>query len=75
METKSPERKFLHDIASPLATAIFLIDILLEKFKAEQPDCADVSQLSTVMESLLQIKSKLTTRRETILGEQPRTEE
>ena len=56
-ENENNERKFIHDIATPLATALFLTEMLLENIKS-RPDAApeDLSSLRKIHEVVGKMK-------------------
>ena len=62
------ERKFLHDIASPLGTAIFLLDMTLEDM-AKRPgiDPMELDQVKQAYQSLKQTQTMLEARREVLI--------
>ena len=53
MTQETEERKFLHDVAGPVGTAIFLLDILLESMN-ERADmnADDLAQVKQVFQTL-----------------------
>lgn len=62
------ERKFLHDIASPIGTALFLIDGAIDTFKAIEgipPD--DLAQLQLILDSLMRVKDMMQARRKVLI--------
>jgi hypothetical protein len=62
------ERKFLHDIASPLGTAIFLVDAFLEDLTSKpNPDADGMAQVSAIYQALQSIQKLLQERRETLI--------
>lgn len=64
----SAERKFLHDIATPIATAIFLADALLDSLgTTASPD--DLAQLKAVLDSLMGAKKSLEARRAILIAQ------
>lgn len=62
MSDPREERRFLHDIASPLSAAIFNLDILLETTR-ESADKANLPQLESMQRSLEKIRVLLQDRR------------
>jgi nicotinamidase-related amidase len=62
------ERKFLHDIASPIATAIFLIDMIKDGVKDLGGIDADVPTQVKQLEDLLEkIRMLVEERREVLI--------
>jgi hypothetical protein len=68
MSHKSAERQFLHDIASPIGTAIFQTDMLLEETSGKNRE--NQEQIGTIMTALLTVKSLLEERRKTIANDE-----
>lgn len=64
----SDERKFLHDLASPLAAAIYNLESILD-WKQSKPgaDPEEISQLVQALEALGQVRRLLTERREVLI--------
>ncbi len=69
-ENDQEERKFLHDVANPIATAIFVLDGFIEDL-GELPDSPNRSmlleQITSVAESLDQARKHLAERREILI--------
>ncbi len=67
-EKKNPERKFLHDLATPLGTAMLLTDIILEDIQTRADiDPEDVMKLGDIYKALEKIKSLIYERREILI--------
>lgn len=65
---ESDERKFLHDIASPLGTAMFLMDVLLDSLRdraAVNPD--ELEQATQVCQALEKARQMLKDRRQALI--------
>lgn len=64
---ENDERKFLHDIATPTCTAIFVIDTLLDDVK-NRPNAKqeEIEQLKQIFNSLEKIKKAIEARKEKI---------
>lgn len=63
------ERRFLHDLAGPACTAIFLLDVVLENLQTRSEiNSEDLQQLSKVYEALEKVKTLLHGRREVLIG-------
>ncbi|MEW6055486.1 MAG: hypothetical protein AB1540_02645 [Bdellovibrionota bacterium] len=65
---ETEERKFLHDIASPVGTAIFVLDMVLDSMKNRpnaNPD--ELAQAQQVFDVLGQIKKKIEERRQILI--------
>ncbi len=70
MSKSSEERKFLHDIVSPLATAIFLLDIVREDLKSTESMAPGViAQTTQLATTLAKMKGMIEARREVLMGE------
>jgi hypothetical protein len=65
---ESNERKFLHDVASPIGAAMFLMDVLVEGMKA-RPDvnAEELAQAQRVFELLETVNRMLAHRREDLI--------
>ncbi|MEK6578576.1 MAG: hypothetical protein AABZ55_05060 [Bdellovibrionota bacterium] len=64
----SDERKFLHDIAGPVATAMFLLDAILESFQGVSGvSPSDVDQLRNALGALEKAKKMLEDRRAVLI--------
>ncbi|MBY0470254.1 hypothetical protein K2X30_03735 [bacterium] len=62
------ERKFLHDIASPIATSIFLIDMIKDGVKDLGAIDADVpTQVKQLEDLLAKIRMLVEERREVLI--------
>jgi hypothetical protein len=62
------ERQFLHDIASPLGTAMFLVDAVLEDLTSKpNPDADEVAQMNAIYQALQSIQKLLQERREILI--------
>lgn len=62
--SQKEERKFLHDVASPLAAAIFVIDMLKDEAEEKSgPDSREAKQARQVHELLLRMKTLVEERR------------
>lgn len=66
------EKDFIHDLSTPLGTAILVLDSLLEGMK-ENPsiELQDVERLKTVYSMLDRLKNLVHSRRETLMNEKP----
>ena len=65
MSENSPERKFLHDISTPVGTALFLTDLMLETLKEE--NSAHLDQMTSIFQALTMARKMIEERRETII--------
>ena len=72
---KSAERKFLHDIATPLATAIFILDTLKEDLLASNGKDSPLIQMTEELEKALNKTRDLLAERREILISQENKEE
>lgn len=66
--TGTDERKFLHDVAGPLSTAMLLLYIFLESLqKKADTSSEELLQIRQVSDSLEKIKKLLEERREILI--------
>ncbi|OFZ19528.1 MAG: hypothetical protein A2X94_12560 [Bdellovibrionales bacterium GWB1_55_8] len=66
------ERAFLHSVANPLATAKFILEMVVEDFAARENDQDLLVQLNQVVEAVDQATKLLSDRRsEIIRAEEP----
>jgi hypothetical protein len=64
----SDERQFLHDMASPLGTVIFVADSLLEIMQSgPNADPEAIFQIKEMCEALEKLKNILSDRREVLI--------
>lgn len=64
----SDEREFLHDLASPIGTAIFLVDAALDNMQSRaDANSDDVMQLVDAYQALEKVKKILQERREILV--------
>jgi hypothetical protein len=64
------ERKFLHDIAGPLGTASFVMDMLLESFgSGPGADAEQIGMLEQIKKAIEQMKALLVERRNMLPSE------
>lgn len=61
------ERSFLHDLASPLGTAILLADALLENMQSKGTDPDEVMQMGQIYEALELLKSLISKRKDVLI--------
>lgn len=64
MDNSKEEREFLHDLATPLATALYLTDSLLDSLKEEG---RDPTQIENIVKALETLRLLLENRRDTIV--------
>ena len=65
----SDERTFLHDLATPLGTAILLADSILEDFQSRQGvDPDDLMRVAEIYKSLEKLSAYIKSRRETLIA-------
>lgn len=57
------ERAFLHEIATPLGSAMLMIDILIERMQEAGKTEAEIKELKVTMKALEQMKTLLQNRR------------
>ncbi len=71
MAIENPERKFLHDIASPVGTALFVLDMLLENMNSRKDASPEeLTQAQQISDLLAQIKKAIENRRATIIQQE-----
>lgn len=67
---KSPERKFLHDIASPIGTALFWVDLMLDPNNSS----GEVRKhLESIRDSLMASKALIEERRKHLIEQEAKT--
>jgi flagellin-specific chaperone FliS len=62
------ERKFLHEVANPVATALFVADALLEELRSSQVAIETVEQLARVTQALEKTQKIIQGRRTVLQG-------
>ena len=68
MTDQSGERKFLHDIASPIGTGLFMSELMLEQISQEPGvDPELVNQLKRVYETFDKLRHMIQDRRTTLI--------
>ena len=70
-EIKNDEKSFLHDLASPLGTAMLLTQSVLDNLQSQstiQPD--DIDGLNEAYNALKEIKEMLQNRRSIVLAQE-----
>lgn len=65
---KIPERKFIHDIASPLSTAMFMAEILRDEIAANPAQEAELKTVDGLYASLEAIRLLLQARRDVLVA-------
>ena len=70
LESKSPERTFMHDIASPVAVAIGLIDLVIDDSSSGGPAIpeAALKRLEKAQSALLQLQEMMSVRRRALMN-------
>ncbi len=64
----SDERKFLHDLASPVGAALFLVDIVIDGLQSRPDiDSKELRRTGEVYQSLEKVKLMLHERREILI--------
>ena len=68
-ENECDERKFLHDLASPVGAAIFIGDSLLESMQSRSPTAHidDLEQMKEMCTVLDKLRTSLNNRREVLM--------
>jgi|GEM_PF-3283953 len=69
-KVKITERQFLHDIGSPLGTALFLVDTLLEMAKEKGEENVEFMQLTSILEALNKARTLIEERRQIVKAEE-----
>lgn len=68
VQKKNPERQFLHDLASPLGTAMLLTEIIKEDIQKGIQNVAEgVENLESIYKALEKIKFLIHERREILM--------
>jgi hypothetical protein len=68
-EIKNPERTFMHDIATPLAVALGMVDIVIDDSTsgvAVLPE-ASMKRLEKVQSALIKLQDMVTARRKVLI--------
>lgn len=66
--SESDEREFLHDLASPLGTATYIAEAVLDSLDERTvKEFPELEQLQQLHEALQKMKSKLNERREVLI--------
>lgn len=60
------ERAFLHDLATPISTALFLIDSIMDRLQTN-PNTTDRKQLTEIYEGLETVTKMLDARRNILI--------
>lgn len=65
----SDEREFLHDLATPISTALFLADCVLDRLQSRSDvDQEDRAELTKIYEALEKVTQLLEKRREVLIA-------
>lgn len=68
-DSRQAERTFLHDLASPLSTAIFVAESLIEGAQGRTPlEPEEVEQTEQLLKSLLKVADLLDARRQILVA-------
>ena len=70
MDHTSLERKFLHDVATPIGSALLLADVLMDSMKSESPDHPDLKQMTDLIAALTAVQHLIEVRRAEVIEEQ-----
>ena len=63
------EREFLHDLATPIGTALFLVDCMMDRMQSRADVCEDERvELTKIYEALRKITKMLHNRREVLIS-------
>jgi FtsZ-binding cell division protein ZapB len=72
--SNNEERRFLHDIASPLGTVFFLVDAAIESLKEKlNGETDEVTQLQDAYAALQQVKQMIQSRRQILIERENKT--
>lgn len=63
--SSSPERKFIHDLANPLVTAMFVVDAYLAKLALQSAESPELQRAYAALERMQQL---LAERRALLIG-------
>jgi hypothetical protein len=65
----SEERKFLHDLSTPISTVFFLLDMVIEKLKEDtEKNQLEIKMLESAVKSMQSAKELMRLRREDIIS-------
>lgn len=72
-DTKNPERVFMHDIATPVAVALGMIDLMIDDARSSRAPLteAQTKRLEKAQTALLKLQAMMVERRKTILEQIP----
>lgn len=78
MSDNTDERKFLHDLSSPLSAAMFMIDVMIERAQSDEAEMTKdelVKQLNGVLETHTRLKTLIESRRAILKRSMPAIED
>ncbi len=61
------ERKYMHDVATPLGVAVFLVDAVLEDLQSQGVSQDSLAQLNKIRDALNKVTAMLHQRREVLI--------
>ncbi len=71
MGTIKDERKFLHDLSTPISTVFFLLDMTLERLQTDSDKNSDeIKMVEGAIRSMQIAKELITKRREILISEE-----
>ncbi len=71
MGTIKDERKFLHDLSTPISTVFFLLDMTLERLQVEpEKNLDEIKMVEGAIRSMQTTKELISKRREVLISEE-----
>ncbi len=65
------ERKFLHDLSTPISTVFFLLDMTLERLQSEhEKNIDEIKMVEGAIRSMQTAKELISKRREVLISEE-----
>lgn len=70
MSNTRDERRFLHDLSTPMSTVFFLLDMTLERLQAEpEKNEEEIKMIQGAVRSMQTAKDLISRRRELLISE------
>lgn len=71
MSNARDERRFLHDLSTPMSTVFFLLDMTLERLQAEpEKNEEEIKMVQGAVRSMQTAKDLISRRRELLISEE-----
>jgi len=67
VQPEENERQFLHDLATPLTTAFFILDVVLDDLQKESPPHSSCPRLAQAYAAVEKIRILLQNRRKVLI--------